>query len=234
MRARELSADEFGAIYQLFHAGTPHRRAMAAMMLVMVSSGARVSEVTSTIRSDYINPDGSIKERFRRRKLKSRSEAYISRPIMAAVKEDLTEWFDFQKRHYGATMRSYAFAIGNLSRQPSRSRFCRDLKIACRQLGINSTGVSSHSFRKTFAMQQLRQWLKECNGNQWAAARKVQRLLEHRSVDTTLAYLAISDDNPEKYLDTLNNWIEYTKQDNNYFPQQHKEQEYNDGQQNNS
>ncbi|WP_419642963.1 tyrosine-type recombinase/integrase [Victivallis vadensis] len=210
MKARELTADETARLLAYFKERGERFLATHALLLVMVVTGARISEILKLKRADFLDASGRLRTRITRRQLKTRNEKkFISKPLQAVVTAPLLEWFDWQKRHLGAVQKDFAFATMQDLSEPSRGALYKRMKAACSALGIDPRGVSPHSTRKTFAMIEFRAWM-EKTGSTMHAAHKVQRLLGHGDINTTLAYLGVNDDDSELLLDRVGEFLQGT------------------------
>lgn len=223
MRAREFHADELKLLLEHFAALGGHGLCVCAMLVLLVALGARVSEICELRRADIIDAAGRPLARIRRRQLKTGArEKFISREFQPNAVEIVLRWLDFQKLNYGARRTDYAFAISPALRKPNRLYFYQRLKRACAAVGIDPRGISMHSGRKTYAMNQFRAW-KNKTGSTMQAAAKVQALLGHRDINTTLAYLGISDDDPQMLSSEINRFLEITNAVNFNFSTHERE-----------
>lgn len=169
-----------------------------ALIALLYGIGARISEVLPMKIGD-VSDDGVLRGRIRRIKLKTRGkEEFISRSLNRGLARYIEPWIKFRMQEFRAREDDFVFSLRWDGKPINRVYAWSKFKSFSASSGI-SENFSTHSPRKTFAIVMYQAWLARLN-DQLKAARQVQKLLGHKSIDTTIHYLELDGENPEEAL----------------------------------
>jgi len=183
MSARPLTDAEYLALLAHFRAKKMTRN--AALLVVGCGTGYRITELLSlTIGQVWTGTEVAREITIARRQMKGGAGAYkravrsrrmpLSEPVRAAIMEHLqTIGIDQPESAFFRTTRT---ASGGMDRPQAH----RVLVSGCAACGIDTSRISTHVFRKTFAHRIY---------SQTKCLITLQRLLGHRSPVTTARYL---------------------------------------------
>jgi integrase len=158
------------------------------MLLLMVSTGYRISELLTLRVGQLTTPEGQVVREVSvaRRNLKGGRGAHAkgvrSRRVVLNDRARLAIGDYLAALRVHPTADTYVFRSLKGSNEPiRRGQAFHVIKSAAQNAGLDSTFIGSHSCRKAFAKAMF-----TASGNSLIA---VQRLLNHRSPMTTAAYL---------------------------------------------
>lgn len=200
VKTRALKSDEPRRYIAELKRAAGSQLPYAAIAALAIGIGARIGEVLAIRNGDVLNEDGTVRQQVRRKVLKQRSgvlyrEAPFVDPDLREIVQRYADslarksrWFDadgkfFCCRWSGAPL-SYRVAWGR------NRRFLR-------RAGIDPSGIAFHGLRKTFLTAVYRQVYAD-SGDMLKALTCVQRMAGHKSINTTIAYLDISEVNEEQ------------------------------------
>ncbi|OGV36991.1 MAG: hypothetical protein A2020_16450 [Lentisphaerae bacterium GWF2_45_14] len=165
-----------------------------ALFIFGCCTGYRISEILSLTRGDLISEQGRIVDRVivKARNMKRKKE---SRFIYLAdtAKEALALWLKRQEEIGLVIDKTPAFCK-EFGQRLTRGTAWRILKNAYRNAGLNTSGLATHTMRKTFA-ERCYDFYKRTGTLD--PMRHVQKNLRHKSIDSTDKYLRFMDDGKE-------------------------------------
>lgn len=173
-----------------------------ALIAVLYAVGGRISEVIPLRRRDILRPDGSFRNTITRVKLKTKANVppKITRSLNEAIIPYIQPWLVYQRNVFGrGRAEDFIFDPAGNGKHIHRSTAWK----ICRRLFSPFTDrPGTHTPRKTFATIMYSAWLGELK-DPIKAARQVQKLLGHASLETTWNYLGLDDQDPELMLDAI-------------------------------
>ncbi|MGE4564213.1 MAG: site-specific integrase [Victivallaceae bacterium] len=127
-------------------------------------------------------------------------EERIERTIPDRLRPYIERWLEYQRFQYGR-MRDddFVFSLLGDNRTIHRGTAWREFK----RLFPGIDNVGTHSFRRSYSLQQFRALQAERGMAPMDAARVIQRLLDHKALETTWAYLTATNANPEITISAL-------------------------------
>lgn len=197
MPARPFTEPEYVTLSDHFRARKMTRN--LALLVVGCATGFRIEELLSVTVGQVWSGTEVVREiTIARRNLKGGQGAYkrsvrsrripLSDPVRTAIAEHLQTIGFEPSRLLFSTARANAGGM-------HRSQAFRTLVGACEACGIDSTRVSTHSLRKTFARR-----IYEASGHDLITT---QRLMGHTSPLTTSRYLETNSDELDRLVLTL-------------------------------
>ncbi len=177
-----LDAAEYSAPWEGRYAGARSKRATwlrdRAMMLLLLDTGMRASELCALRVEDYDRKSGRITIRHGKGdKPRVVFAGYVARQAIWRYHQDL-----IRKRHGQALARAEPLFGTNVGRALDRSQLLHMVKNAGERAGIE--GANCHRFRHTCAVNLLR------NG---ASAFVVQEILGHVDMSTVRLYIKLAE-----------------------------------------
>lgn len=162
------------------------------LFMVGLSSALRISDILKLKMSDILNINGNIKERviIHEKKTGKSKQFVITKNLKQAIKEylDVTPNWDcddyiFQSRVSGSTHKPL-----------SRIRAYTIIRDAARAVGID-TPIGTHTMRKTWGYHAHKQG---------APLALIMQALNHSSIQQTLRYIGITQDDLDDIYSSLN------------------------------
>ena len=194
-----LQTDEAGLILEAGFEGryAARDRALCALGL---KSGFRVSELLSLRVHDVIRNGQFVREvSIRRRNMKGKRTGRRL-PLATSCHPYLTEWLGDLARMCNGNIdpEQFLFMSRKGSNQPiSRFTATRIIQRACERIGVHGPAysVGFHSLRKTFAEQVYERTDHDLL--------KTQKIMGHKSVDSTAKYIAVNDDEVRNIIESI-------------------------------
>jgi integrase len=154
-----------------------------------INTALRATDLLSFKYKDIIEQDGKPLEHIKLRDTKTgkHNKIILSPNVIKAINEYIKEDFD-------GDLEKYLFRSRKGENQPlTRQGAWQILKKASKAVGIRDIGI--HSLRKTWAYQSYK------SGTHLAV---IQDMLNHSSIDVTLRYIGITQDEKDKAVMALN------------------------------
>ena len=172
-----------------------------ALGATMTALGARIEEALQLKRGDFLYKDGTFRKKIKRPILKKRANKFVEIDFYSEIwGQFIKPWLDYQRKYYGAIRSENYLFCYSFNREPiHRSTAWKNFNKIYNELKLNSTH-GNHGFRKAFGVMNLNYWTTFYNGDSLKAARQIQKLFKHGSLETTLAYLDLDNDNPQESL----------------------------------
>jgi len=211
-RCQELTIEQLDAVIGDVEQGGAGNWCWMALLAVLSTSGARISESVSLVWPDLIDKDGKLRKVFSREKLKTRRENdRISAEIAEVFELFITRWHEYCKEKGRIGPLRHVFALGIANKAIHRRSAWRFFKDAFIRLGFKPRPgytFALHSFRKTLALHSFQAWLEyyENKKDRMAyikALRQVQKMLGHKSIDTTIRYLNLDLEDPYQMINSI-------------------------------
>ncbi|MGI9536296.1 MAG: site-specific tyrosine recombinase XerD [Desulfocapsaceae bacterium] len=174
---KALSVEEVNLLLELPAAPTPLLIRNQTMLLLLYSTGLRVSELVNLPLAGCNMDSGFLKVLG-----KGNKERLI--PFGSAAREAVDNYLNRSRQHLLKGRKSSFLFITNRAKPMTRARFWQIIKEAATSAGI-SKPISPHMLRHSFATHLL------ANG---ADLRAVQMMLGHADISTTQIYTHIDQD----------------------------------------
>lgn len=177
----------------------------AALFGYQFATLARITEAVNVTRRDIIEPDNvTIKTNVIRDVAKKRRIAKASYVINDDIRPIIAKWVNFAWKHYGLIQKDAPVFVNGFRRKVVITRTVNKIysKIAG-MCGITAH-VSSHTPRKSGALITYEYYKHKLN-DAFAAAKIVQQLLNHASIDTTIHYLGLQEADKREVAVVLSN-----------------------------
>lgn len=211
-RCQELTIEQLDAVISDVEQGGAGNWCWLALLAVLSTSGARISESVSLVWPDLVDKDGKLRKVFSREKLKTRNENdRISAEIAEVFEAFIIRWYEYckKKKRVGPTRHVFALGIKNKPiHRRSAWRFFKDSFIRLEFKPRPKYTFALHSFRKTLALEAFHAWLEYYEGKQdrmayIKALKQVKAMLGHQSIDTTIRYLNIDLEDPYQKINSI-------------------------------
>lgn len=153
--------------------------------LVGISSALRASDIAKLRVSDFFRSDGEFKKELVLIEQKTGKKRTVATKITDQMKDILLKWMNAANQEF--SYNDFVFQsqrIGNNHIDPNS--YYDILKSACNKLEL-PYHIGTHSMRKTFGY-----WFLETHKNDVTALAALQKILNHSSEKTTLAYCGIT------------------------------------------
>lgn len=156
MQSKYIDINEYFAIYKYM------QRENVLALQVALNTGLRINDVLKLRRSDF----------------QGNTFTYIAEKTGKKGKKTLPS--NLYKQLLSIAGENYIFPGRNSSsKHRTRQAVWRDMKKACKALGIDASGVSCHSARKTYSVNVLKEF----------GFTRAQRELQHSRADQTMLYV---------------------------------------------
>lgn len=192
--ARSLTNQEIEAITGSFSGPTAARD--RALFLLGLRTGFRISEMLS-LKIAQIAPNGTVGDYavVERKEMKGKGAGRTVK-LQTAAKEALAPWIAQALARWPNEPGTYLFRAWKGRNRPiGRMQAWAIWKRIFRKLGLTGS-VSCHSTRKTFAAKMHDRLGRDLM--------KTQKLMGHKRIDSTAAYIAFKDDDLERAI--LEDW----------------------------
>ncbi|UDQ97796.1 tyrosine-type recombinase/integrase [Lentisphaerota bacterium WC36G] len=179
-----------------------------ALGATMTALGARIEEALQLKRGAFLDKDGNFRNKVKRPILKKRRNQNVEIDFYSEIwGQFIKPWLDFQRREYGSfRSESYIFCY-QFNRAPlHRTTAWKNFNKIYKELKLEYSH-GNHGFRKAFGVMNFNYWVDFYNGDTLKAARQVQKLFKHGTLETTLAYLDLDNDNPQDSLKDAFNFL---------------------------
>ena len=153
--------------------------------VIGISSALRASDIAKLNISDFFRPDGEFRTELMLIEQKTGKKRTIATRITDQMKDILLKWMEASGQEFGYN--DFVFQsqrIGNNHIDPNS--YYDILKSACAKLNL-PYHIGTHTMRKTFGY-----WFLETHKNDVTALAALQKILNHSSEKTTLAYCGIT------------------------------------------
>ncbi len=160
--------------------------AMSATMLeILYATGIRVSELVALKISD-------IKDNFNFLLVLGKGDKEREVPLTSIAKEQLKAWVILHKNKYKKTL--WLFPSKTVSKHITREGFAKRLKQLANTCGLDSSKISPHKLRHSFATHML---------EHGSDLKTIKDILGHADIATTEIYTNVSSKHLQKLVNTM-------------------------------
>ncbi len=206
---RPLTTEETQRVVRAFAGRTARRD--RSMFVLQLTTGVRISELLSLNRGDVLTADGSLVDQvlIRRRNTKG-AEAGLRKSLLPIAGEALSRWLEEQKNPpWGQVIASVPLFTTFTGRRLSRQHAYNIYRRAYRQAGLTLNALGTHTPRKTYGNRLYEAYLERMQrGENIDPFRATSRMLAHKSIDSTEAYLAFREEQAQQSLPAVVEGIE--------------------------
>lgn len=199
VRTRALDTAEAARYVDVLKQSTAAEMPYAAIAALTIGLGARIGEVLGLRNADVLTERGEVREKVRRKIEKKRGGSVYREAAFcdSALRGIVQRYADSEQRksRYLQADANFFTCRWQGRKLTYRIAWAHNQRFL-RAAGIDPHGVAFHGLRKTFLTAVYRQIYAD-SGEMLKALTCVQRLAGHKSINTTIAYLDISEVNEE-------------------------------------
>ena len=203
-KTHAMGAEGFVKYIDVLNNASGHLLPHAAIIAVIVGTGARIGEVLTMRDRDLFEQDGTPRPNVTRTLEKKRQKTPARLTVCFPWEHlggPIIRWRAEARKRFLTQPDAALFSIrydGTPIHRASVLRNANEFLIAA---GMNPRGVGMHGIRKTFLREVYRERIKQ-GADMMSALRHVQKLAGHARFETTLIYLM--DEIDESLKDTVN------------------------------